>query len=245
LERAGVPPDDLLLEAVGLHARYGSVEVLKGISLKVRRGEIVALIGANGAGKSTTLMALSGIVPASGGSIRWEGREITALPPEQRVGLGLTQIPEGRRVFPRMTVKENLLIGGTLRSDRAGMEKDLEWVLSMFPVLRKRTLQLAGTLSGGEQQMLALGRGLMARPKLLLLDEPSLGLAPKLVNELFDVIRQIHQHGMTILLVEQNAYQALQVASEAYVLETGRVVLHGPAENLRQDPAVKRAYLGG
>jgi len=240
-----VPPDDLLLEAVGLHARYGSVEVLKGISLKVRRGEIVALIGANGAGKSTTLMALSGIVPASGGSIRWEGREITALPPEQRVGLGLTQIPEGRRVFPRMTVKENLLIGGTLRSDRAGMEKDLEWVLSMFPVLRKRTLQLAGTLSGGEQQMLALGRGLMARPKLLLLDEPSLGLAPKLVNELFDVIRQIHQHGMTILLVEQNAYQALQVASEAYVLETGRVVLHGPAENLRQDPAVKRAYLGG
>ncbi len=240
-----MPPDDLLLEAVGLHARYGSVEVLKGISLKVRRGEIVALIGANGAGKSTTLMALSGIVPASGGSIRWEGREITALPPEQRVGLGLTQIPEGRRVFPRMTVKENLLIGGTLRSDRAGMEKDLEWVLSMFPVLRKRTLQLAGTLSGGEQQMLALGRGLMARPKLLLLDEPSLGLAPKLVNELFDVIRQIHQHGMTILLVEQNAYQALQVASEAYVLETGRVVLHGPAENLRQDPAVKRAYLGG
>ena len=240
-----MPPDDLLLEADGLHARYGSVEVLKGISLKVRRGEIVALVGANGAGKSTTLMALSGIVPCSGGSVRWEGREITALPAEPRVGLGLTQIPEGRRVFPRMTVKENLLIGGTLRSDRAGMEKDLEWVLSMFPVLRKRTLQLAGTLSGGEQQMLALGRGLMARPKLLLLDEPSLGLAPKLVNEVFDVIRQIHRHGVTILLVEQNAYQALEVCSEAYVLETGRVVLHGPAQNLRQDPAVKRAYLGG
>ena len=237
--------DDLLLEAAGLHAHYGSVEVLKGISLKVRRGEIVALVGANGAGKSTTLMALSGIVPCSGGSIRWDGQEITALPAEQRVRLGLTQIPEGRRVFPRMTVKENLLIGGTLRADPGGMAEDLEWVLKLFPILRKRAFQLAGTLSGGEQQMLALGRGLMAKPKLLLLDEPSLGLAPKLVNEVFDVIRQIHLHGMTILLVEQNAYQALQVASEAYVLETGRVVLHGPAEQLRQDPAVKRAYLGG
>ncbi|MDO8730016.1 MAG: ABC transporter ATP-binding protein [Candidatus Omnitrophota bacterium] len=234
-----------LLSVEDLHVRYGSVEVLKGISLKVRRGEIVALIGANGAGKSTALMAISGIVPASKGSIRFSGREIRSLPSEQRVSLGITQVPEGRRLFPRMTVKENLLIGATLRTDRSEIEKDLAWVLKLFPVLKKRSLQLAGTLSGGEQQMLALARGLMAKPTLLLLDEPSLGLAPKLIGEVFSLIRKIHEMGITLLLVEQNAYQALQVAQTAYVLETGTIALHGPAERLRQDPSVKRAYLGG
>ena len=240
-----MPADELLLEVQDLHVRYGSVEVLKGINLKVLRGEIVALIGANGAGKSTTLMAISGIVPASKGSIRWTGQEMGAVPPEQRVSRGITQVPEGRRLFPRMTVKENLAVGGALRPDRAEIEKDMEWVFKLFPVLKKRSLQLAGTLSGGEQQMLALARGLMARPKLLMLDEPSLGLAPKLIAEVFALIRKIHELGITLLLVEQNAYQALQVAQTAYVLETGSIALHGPADRLRQDPSVKRAYLGG
>jgi len=205
----------------------------------------VALIGANGAGKSTALMAISGIIPASKGSIRFGGKEIGPLPSERRVSLGITQVPEGRRLFPRMTVKENLMIGGALRTDRAEIEKDMGWVLKLFPVLKKRSLQLAGTLSGGEQQMLALARGLMAKPALLLLDEPSLGLAPKLIGEVFDLIRKIHEMGITLLLVEQNAYQALQVARTAYVLETGSIALHGPADRLRQDPSVKRAYLGG
>jgi len=240
-----MPPDEILLEVQDLRARYGAVEVLKGVTLRVRRGEIVALIGANGAGKSTTLMAISGIVPVSGGSIRWGGGEIQALPPEQRVSRGITQIPEGRRIFPRLTVKENLLMGAVLRRDRAAIKKDLEWALQLFPLLRQRQLQLGGTLSGGEQQMLALARGLMARPQLLMLDEPSLGLAPKVVTELFDVIRQIHRLGVTLLLVEQNAYQALQVAQSGYVLETGRVVLHGPAADLQKNPAVRQAYLGG
>ena len=240
---SGTSPFLLFVE--DLHVRYGSVEVLKGISLKVRQGEIAALIGANGAGKSTALMAISGIVPASKGSIRFSGREIRSLPSEQRVSLGITQVPEGRRLFPRMTVKENLAAGATLRTDRAEVEKDLAWVLKLFPVLKKRSLQLAGTLSGGEQQMLALARGLMAKPTLLLLDEPSLGLAPKLIGEVFALIRKIHERGITLLLVEQNAYQALQVAQTAYVLETGAIALHGPADRLRQDPSVKRAYLGG
>ena len=192
-----MPADETLLEAKDLHVRYGSVEVLKGISLKVRRGEIVALIGANGAGKSTALMAISGIVPASKGSIRFAGQEIRSLPSEQRVSRGITQVPEGRRLFPRMTVKENILIGGTLRSDQAEIEKDLAWVLKLFPVLKKRSTQLAGTLSGGEQQMLALARGLMAKPTLLLLDEPSLGLAPKLIAEVFALIRKIHELGIS------------------------------------------------
>lgn len=221
------------------------MEVLKGISLKVRRGEIVALIGANGAGKSTTLMAISGILPCSKGSIRFSGKEIGLLPSDRRVSLGITQVPEGRRLFPRMTVKENLAVGAALRTDRAEIEKDMGWVFELFPVLKKRSLQLAGTLSGGEQQMLALARGLMAKPELLLLDEPSLGLAPKLIGEVFDLIRRIHELGITLLLVEQNAYQALQVARTGYVLETGSIALHGPADRLRQDPSVKRAYLGG
>ena len=240
-----MPKDEILLEIEDLRVRYGAVEVLKGISLRVRRGEIAALIGANGAGKSTTLMAVSGIAPASSGSIRWAGQEISRLAPEQRVSRGITQVPEGRRLFPRMTVKENLLSGAVLRTDRRGIEEDIEWVLKLFPVLKKRALQFAGTLSGGEQQMLALARGLMAKPSLLMLDEPSLGLAPKLIGELFELIRKIHSLGVTMLLVEQNAYQALRVAQTATVLETGSIALQGSAERLRQDPAVKKAYLGG
>ena len=238
-------PEEILLSVENLHVRYGAVEVLKGVSLQIREGQIVSLIGANGAGKTTTLMAISGLVPVVKGSIRFLGEPIDGLPPEAIVAKGITQVPEGRRVFPRMSVMENLLLGAGPRRQRQERGKDLEEVFELFPVLRSRERQLAGTLSGGEQQMLALARGLMPRPKLLLLDEPSLGLAPKLVTQLFQVIRQIHRQGITILLVEQNAYQALQVASESYVLETGRVVLQGSAADLKENPAVKQAYLGG
>ena len=237
--------EDPLLSIENLHVQYGALEVLKGVTLQVQAGQIVALIGANGAGKTTTLMAISGLVRVVKGSIRLSQEPVDGLPPENIVAKGVTQVPEGRRVFPRMSVGENLLLGTGPRRKRQDWMKDLDWVFDLFPVLRSRERQLAGTLSGGEQQMLALARGLMARPKLLLLDEPSLGLAPKLVTQLFEVIRQIHRRGVTILLVEQNAYQALQVASQAYVLETGRVVLHGSAANLRENPAVKQAYLGG
>jgi len=236
---------DPLLSVEDLRVSYGAVEVLKGVNLQVEPGQIVALIGANGAGKTTTLMAISGLAPMIQGNIRLFGDSVQGLPPEKVVEKGVTQVPEGRRVFPRLTMMENLLLGAWSRKGKHKIREDLDWVLSLFPVLRERKNQLAGTLSGGEQQMLALGRGLMARPRLLLLDEPSLGLAPKLVTQLFEVIRQIHRSGVTILLVEQNAYQALQVAQEAYVLETGRVVLHGSASSLRENPAVKQAYLGG
>jgi len=234
-----------LLSVEHLHVRYGAVEVLKGVTLQIRQGEIAALIGANGAGKTTTLMAISGLAPVVGGRIRFLDEPVQGMPPEVMVAKGVTQVPEGRRIFPRMTVMENLLLGAGSRKNRNDGAKDMEWVFGLFPRLRDRQRQLAGTLSGGEQQMLALGRGLMARPKLLLLDEPSLGLAPKLVTQLFEGIRQIHGHGVTILLVEQNAYQALQIAQTAYVLETGSVVLEGPAAALRENPAVKQAYLGG
>ena len=237
-----------LLEIEDLHVRYGSVEVLRGISLKVPAGGVVALVGANGAGKTTTLMAISGLAPVMKGSIRFLGERVHALSPEAIVAKGITQVPEGRRIFPRMTVMENLQLGAVCRSGgrkKEEIDREMAWVLELFPILKERRRQLAGTLSGGEQQMLAVGRGLMARPKLLLLDEPSLGLAPKLVHQIFTIIRQIHRHGVTILLVEQNAYQALQVASEAYVLETGRVVLQGSCDRLREDAAVKQAYLGG
>ncbi len=235
----------ILLSVENLHVRYGAVEVLQGLDLEVRAGEIVALIGANGAGKSTTLMAVCGILPATAGRVCLGGREIQGVAAEERVALGITQVPEGRRIFPRLTVHENLLMGAARRRDRTEIEQGMREALDLFPILRQRARQLAGTLSGGEQQMLALARGLMARPKLLLLDEPSLGLAPKVVADLFAVIRRIHRMGVAMLLVEQNAYQALQVAQRAYVLQTGAVVLHGPAERLREDPAVKRAYLGG
>ena len=236
-----------LLLVEDLHVRYGSVEVLRGVSLEVPEGEIVALVGANGAGKTTTLMAISGLAPVVSGTVQFLGDPIQGLPPEAIVAKGITQVPEGRRVFPRMTVMENLLLGSEFRpaAGRNELQQDLNWVLDLFPVLKQRHRQLAGTLSGGEQQMLAVGRGLMARPKLLLLDEPSLGLAPKLVTQIFSIIQQIHRHGVTILLVEQNAYQALQVAQLAYVLETGLVALHGSSTNLRDNPAIKQAYLGG
>lgn len=236
---------EALLSVRDLHVRRGSVEVLKGISLEVRQGEVTALVGANGAGKSTLLMAISGILSSASGSIQFSGEELSAVAPERRVALGVTQVPEGRRVFPRLTVLENLQMGATLRRDAAEIRTDFEKVLELFPVLRQRRKQMAGTLSGGEQQMLVIGRGLMARPKLLMLDEPSLGLAPKSVAAVFEVIRSIHRAGVTILLVEQNAYQALRTASAAAVLETGRIVLEGPAEQLAQDPRVKGAYLGG
>lgn len=234
-----------LLVIENLQVRYGEVEVLRSVGLSVREGEIAALIGANGAGKTTLLMAISGLVPAAEGRIRFAGQWIQGLAAEQVVSRGITQVPEGRRVFARLTVEENLRMGAVLREDRAKAAEDLDWVLKLFPVLKDRRRQLAGTLSGGEQQMLALGRGLMARPQLLMLDEPSLGLAPKVVADLFRVIRQIHEAGVTLLLVEQNAYQALQVAQTAYVLQTGSIVLQGSAEQLREDPAVKAAYLGG
>ena len=234
-----------LLVIENLQVRYGEVEVLRSVGLSVREGEIAALIGANGAGKTTLLMAISGLVPAAEGRIRFAGQWIQGLAAEQVVSRGITQVPEGRRVFARLTVEENLRMGAVLREDRAKAAEDLDWVLKLFPVLKDRRRQLAGTLSGGEQQMLALGRGLMARPQLLMLDEPSLGLAPKVVADLFRVIRQIHEAGVTLLLAEQNAYQALQVAQTAYVLQTGSIVLQGSAEQLREDPAVKAAYLGG
>ena len=234
-----------LLSVSELRVQYGAVEVLKGISLEVHAGEIVALVGANGAGKSTTLMAVSGLAPVVGGRIVFAGQQVQRLPPEAIVGAGITQVPEGRRIFQSLTILENLQLGAGFRKDSKKVADDFQWVFELFPLLRDRQRQLAGTLSGGEQQMLAIARGLVARPKLLLLDEPSLGLAPKLVTHLFDLIRRIHQMGLTILLVEQNAYQALQVAQRAYVLETGRVVLQGTAAQLRENAAVKQAYLGG
>ena len=227
-----------------LWVRYGAVEVLKGVSLTVGPGEIVALLGANGAGKTTTLMAVSGLVPAAGGAIHWDAQPIHGLPSERIVAAGIVHVPEGRRVFPRMTVEENLRLGGYRRT-AAERAETLARVWTLFPVLRDRGRQLAGTLSGGEQQMLALGRGLMARPRLLVLDEPSLGLAPKAVAHLFAIIRQINADGLPILLVEQNAYQALRIAHRGYVLAAGRIVLEGPTAQLLSDPAIQHAYLGG
>lgn len=234
-----------LLSIEDIHVRYGAVEVLKGIRLHLEEGQVGALIGANGAGKTTTLMAISGLARVVSGKIQFAGEQIEGRSPDAIVRKGITQVPEGRRIFPRLTVLENLLMGAGFRKDKEKVKEDLEWVFQLFPILQSRREQLAGTLSGGEQQMLAIGRGLMARPRLLLLDEPSLGLAPKLVTQLFAVIREIHRKGLTILLVEQNAYQALQVADVASCLETGRVVVEGPAARLRENPAVKAAYLGG
>lgn len=234
-----------MLSVQGLEAGYGQTSCLKGLSLDVRQGEIVALLGANGAGKTTTLLAISGLVAPMAGRITFDGREMTGLSPERVVGLGISHVPEGRRVLPRLTVLENLELGAYLRRVRADIAQDLERALTLFPVLAQRRRQLAGTLSGGEQQMLAIARGLMARPKVLLLDEPSLGLAPKLVVTIFDTIVRINREGVTLLLVEQNAYLALQIAHRGYVLETGRIVLADAADRLAQNPQVKAAYLGG
>ncbi|OUN00388.1 MAG: ABC transporter ATP-binding protein [Firmicutes bacterium ZCTH02-B6] len=233
-----------MLAVENLVTHYGPVEALKGISLHVNKGEIVTLIGANGAGKSTTLRTISGLVRPTRGTITYEGHDLGTLPPERIVALGIAHVPEGRRVFPHMSVMENLELGAYTRSDKRGIQEDLDRVFSLFPRLAERRHQLAGTMSGGEQQMLAIGRALMARPRLLLLDEPSMGLAPIIVESIFAVIQDINKQGTTILLVEQNASMALSVAHKGYVLETGRIALSDSAAALRENEAVRRAYLG-
>lgn len=234
-----------LLEIENLHVSYGRVEVLHGISLKVDEGEIVTLLGANGAGKSTTLLSISRLVQAQSGSIRFDGKELGKYPSHEVVGLGIAQSPEGRRVFGTMTVEENLRLGGFLVKSQETKESTLHWIYELFPRLEERASQLAGTLSGGEQQMLAIGRALMAQPRLLLLDEPSLGLAPLLVKSIFKTIRRISDNGVTVLLVEQNARAALKLASRGYVLEVGNVVMQDTAQALLANPVVREAYLGG
>ncbi|UCG37766.1 MAG: ABC transporter ATP-binding protein [bacterium] len=233
-----------MLSVKGIHTYYGNIHALKGVSFEVLEGEIVTLIGANGAGKSTTLMSLSGVHPPRRGTISLEGKEITRLTPDAIVRLGISQVPEGRKIFPQLTVRENLLMGAYSRNDAVKIREDLERVYDLFPVLKERHRQDGGTLSGGEQQMLAIGRALMARPRLLLLDEPSLGLAPIVVERIFRIIVEIREHGTTILLVEQNAFMALSIANRGYVIETGRVVMEDEAKDLLSDPRVKEAYLG-
>jgi branched-chain amino acid transport system ATP-binding protein len=233
-----------LLEVDDIHTFYGSIEALKGISLEVYEGEIVTLIGSNGAGKSTTLRSISGIVPPKIGTITFNGREIQRLPGHQVAEIGIAQSPEGRRIFPRMTVLENLEMGAFTRRDAKGIRSDIERVYSLFPRLKERERQKGGTMSGGEQQMLAMGRALMAQPRLLLLDEPSLGLAPVIVDKIYEIIREINQQGTTILLVEQNANYALDVSDRGYVLETGTVALTDNSDSLRHDQRVMAAYLG-
>lgn len=234
-----------MLEVNNLHVSYGAIRALQGINFQVQQGEIVALIGANGAGKSTTLRTLSGLLKPLQGQILFRGEEITGCSAHGIAALGISHVPEGRRVFPYMSVLENLQMGAYIRKDtRAEIKKDLDAVFQRFPRLAERKKQLAGTLSGGEQQMLAIGRALMAKAPLLLLDEPSMGLAPLLVQEIFSIIQEINQQGTTILLVEQNAHMALSIANRAYVLETGQVVLEGPAVELAENPEVRKAYLG-
>lgn len=234
-----------MLEIKNLNVHYGVIHALKDISLTVNAGEIVTLIGANGAGKTTTLRTISGLNRATSGEILLEGKNITTVPAPQRVELGLSQVPEGRRIFPAMSVLENLELGAFLRNDKADIKKDMDMVFGRFPILGKRIKQTAGTLSGGEQQMLAMGRALMSRPRILLLDEPSMGLAPLLVREIFEIIKDINQAGTTILLVEQNASMALSIAHRAYVLETGSIVLSGTGEELAKSSEIQKAYLGG
>ncbi len=237
-------PHAALLEVEDLHVSYGRVQAVRGISFSVPEGAIVSLIGANGAGKTTTLSAISGIVPARAGHIRFHGEEITRLAPHQIVRRGIVQVPEGRQVIAYLTVEENLRMGAYQRRDGAGIRADLEAMLARFPALRERRGVPAGSLSGGEQQMLAIARALMARPQLLLLDEPSMGLAPLLVNEIFRILAEVHAEGKTILLVEQNARKALAVSDYAYVLETGRIIMSGPGAELATDDRVVAAYLG-
>ena len=236
--------DGNILELENVHTFYGSIEALKGVSLEVRGGEIVTLLGANGAGKSTTLRSINGLNRPREGRIRFQGEDITNEPAHTIVKRGIAQSPEGRRLFPRMSVLENLQMGAFQRHDRAGMKDDLERVFTLFPRLAERRTQKAGTLSGGEQQMCAIGRALMARPKLLLLDEPSMGLAPIFVEKIFEIVREINQQGTPILLVEQNALMALDVAERGYVMETGHIVLADKAEALKQNEQVRKTYLG-
>ncbi len=233
-----------MLKIENLHVSYGGIQALRGISLEVPDGKIVTLIGANGAGKSTTLRTITGLVKAASGSVQWNGSELLGKPIDQIISVGIAMSPEGRRVFPDMTVLENLKLGAYLRKDKAEIEKDLSWVYELFPRLKERDWQAAGTLSGGEQQMLAVGRALMSRPKLLLMDEPSLGLAPLVVQDIFSIIGEINRQGVTILLVEQNANMALKIADLAYVLETGHITMSGTGAELLADEKVKEAYLG-
>lgn len=232
-----------MLEVTGLNVYYGNIHALKDISFSVEEGEIMTLIGANGAGKSTTLLTLSGLKKAAAGAIQFMGKDITKTTPQSRVAMGISQSPEGRRVFPGLTVLENLEMGAYLRKD--DFSADMEKVFTYFPRLKERRKQSAGTLSGGEQQMLAMGRALMSRPKLMLLDEPSMGLSPLLVSEIFEIIRRLNENGTTILLVEQNAALALKICHRAAVMETGRIVLTGTGEELSRSPEVQKAYLGG
>ena len=231
-----------ILEVKNLHVAYGGIQAVKDISFDVPKGEVVTLIGANGAGKSSTLRSIVGLVKPESGSIQFEGAQLAGLPTDQIVSKGITLVPEGRRVFPDLTVLENLKIGAYMRKD--SLEEDLKWVHDLFPRLKERSWQLAGTLSGGEQQMLAIGRALMSRPELIMMDEPSLGLAPIIVQGVFDIIREINKQGVTILLVEQNANMALKAANQGYVMETGRITLTGTGAELLENEEVKAAYLG-
>lgn len=234
-----------MLKVDNIDVYYGAIHAIKGISIEIPKGEIVTLVGSNGAGKSTTLRTISGLMKPKNGTILFEDKNIVGVPAHKIVGMGLCQVPEGRHVFANMSVMENLELGAYLRNDKDGIARDLEDVFKKFPRLLERKDQISGTLSGGEQQMLAMGRALMSRPRLLLLDEPSMGLAPLLVKEIFNIIKEINESGTTVLLVEQNANMALSIADKAYVLETGRIALAGTAQELASSEAVRKAYLGG
>lgn len=236
---------ELVLEVENLEVSYGGIKALQGISFHVAKGEIVTLIGANGAGKSSTLRAVSGMIRASGGRINFKGNDVTGLASHSIAGLGLSHVPEGRGVFTRLTVEENLGVGSFIRDDKEGIKKDMETVYELFPRLQERKKQLGGSLSGGEQQMLAIGRAIMSGADTLLLDEPSMGLAPLIVQDIFSIIKHINAAGKTVLLVEQNANQALKASHRAYIMETGRIVMSGNADKMIHDPEVKKAYLGG
>ncbi len=232
-----------ILEVKGLEVYYGVIQAIKGISFEVNQGEIIALIGANGAGKTTTLQTITGLIPSKAGTITYEGKDITKIPGYKLVGMGIAHVPEGRRVFAELSVLQNLKLGAYTRNDKNEMEETLKEVYRRFPRLEERKNQMAGTLSGGEQQMLAMGRALMSHPKLIVMDEPSMGLSPLYVNEIFDIIQKINADGVTVLLVEQNAKKALSIANRAYVLETGKIALSGDAQALMNDDSVKKAYL--
>lgn len=234
-----------LLEVKDLNVYYGVIQALKGISFRVEEGEIVALVGANGAGKTTTMQSVIGLIKNKTGEIIYNGEEISKIQTNKLVGKGMSQVPEGRRIFQELTVYENLLMGAFLERDKSKIKADMEYVYELFPILKERKNQIAGTLSGGEQQMLAISRALMSHPKLLMLDEPSMGLSPLLVQEVFDIIKKIHDNGTTVLLVEQNAKMALKIADYAYVLETGKIAFEGPANELLSNDDIKKAYLGG
>ena len=233
-----------MLKITDLHVSYGMIEAIKGISFHVNEGEIVALIGANGAGKTTTLHTITGLVPAKSGSIEFEGKELTKIPAHKIVSMGMSHVPEGRRIFQELTVYDNLLMGAFTRRDKAEMAESIKMIYKHFPRLEERKNQIAGTLSGGEQQMLAMGRALMSKPRIVLMDEPSMGLSPLYVSEIFHIITEINKMGTTVLLVEQNAKKALSIANRAYVLETGHIALEGDAKELMQNDSVKKAYLG-